>query len=252
MEPFAELAATETALADRPESSATAPTDGAAPPAGRDRLEFAATVVLAVATVLTAWSAFQATKWGGVQANDYAASSALRAAATQASTRAGQLTIIDVTTFEQWFGAVANDPSARAAADTGGAYQPRPDSLEGVLYQRFRSEFRVAFDAWIATSPLTNPDAPKTPFQMAEYKVADQATATQLNQQADEQAAQARAANQRGDNYVLLTVLFASSLFFAGIGTKLRGRRAQELAIGLALVVIVAAAVVLATFPKQI
>jgi hypothetical protein len=96
-------------------------------------------VVLAVATVLTAWSAFQATKWGGVQANDYAASSALRAAATQASTRAGQLTIIDVTTFEQWLGAVANDPSARAAAATGSGGEGRSGPAQPGYRHRFHA-----------------------------------------------------------------------------------------------------------------
>ncbi len=216
-----------------------------------DALDLVATVVLAIATVLTAWSAYQATKWSGVQANDYARSSALRAQATQASTRAGQLTIIDVTSFEQWLAGIANDPTAIAIASTGGPYHPRVNTVQYLLYERFRPEFRVAFDAWLKTKPLIEPNAPPTPFAMKQYKVAEQIVATHLNHQADTEAAMARTANQRGDNYVLLTVLFATALFFAGAGTKLRSNRAQQLAIALSMIVIAAGLVELISFPKQ-
>jgi hypothetical protein len=243
-------------LSDQPPDAVaqTPPDPGpeTAPRDAREGLEIIATIVLAVATVLTAWSAFQSTKWGGVQANGYAQSAAARAESTKLATHAGQLTIIDVTSFEEWLGAIANDPVARAIADTGGPYQPRVNTLQYFLYERFRPEFKTAFDAWILTRPLTNANAPKTPFQMPEYVVSDAQEAQKYEDLADARAAQARQANQRGDNYVLLTVLFATALFFAGVGTKLRGRRPQQIAIGLATVTIVVGTAVLVTFPKEI
>jgi hypothetical protein len=47
----------------------------------------------------------------------------------------------------------------------------------------------------------------------------------------------AKDANQRADNYMLAVVLFASSLFFAGISTKLHtsGARTAILGIGCVL-----------------
>ena len=48
-----------------------------------DWIELAAAVLLALATVTAAWSAYQATRWGGVQANAYSAAAAKRTEATQ-------------------------------------------------------------------------------------------------------------------------------------------------------------------------
>jgi hypothetical protein len=41
-----------------------------------------------------------------------------------------------------------------------------------------------------------------------------------LSQKSEEQIQMAKQANQNGDNYILLTVLFATVLFFSGVGTK--------------------------------
>ena len=51
--------------------------------------------------------------------------------------------------------------------------QARQDQPRADFYaERFRGEFKPAFDAWLATKPLANPDAPPSPFEMAEYRVA--------------------------------------------------------------------------------
>ena len=119
--------------------------------------------------------------------------------------------------------------------------------LLGFLEERFRDEFSVAFDAWLETEPLTNPDAPKTPFGMDEYEVAAAAEAEALRKEAEV----ATEANQTGDNYVLTTVLFASVLFFAGISTKFQGRWIKVALVGLAFAAFVAGASILFTFPVQ-
>ena len=55
---------------------------------------------------------------------------------------------IDVATFIQWVDARAQGRSA----------------LARFYRARFRKEFEPAFSAWLATKPLTNNAAPKTPF----------------------------------------------------------------------------------------
>jgi hypothetical protein len=209
--------------------------------------------VLAVAAVLTAWAAFQATKWSGEQADGYSRANAARTESTRASTRAGQLSVIDVTTFTSWVSAIANE--RRAGEDTGitpgGAYAPNPNSESGFLYQRFRPEFRTAVDAWLKTSPLSNPEAAPTPFLMPEYQLADAQRADQLEQQADAFATYAREANQRGDNYVLMTILFASVLVLLGIGSKMDTFRARTLIFVLATVTLVVGAAIMFTFPVK-
>jgi hypothetical protein len=217
------------------------------------RFELLEAILVAVAALLTAWAAFQATKWGGVQADNYSRASAARTESTRASTRAGQLSVIDVNTFTSWISAISAEQRSGEATGVGSAaYTPRPGSESAFLYARFRPEFRTAFDAWVATDPLGTADAPPTPFAMPEYQVADAQRSEQLEQRADSFAAAARQANQRGDNYVLMTILFASVLVLLGIGSKMDTFRARTFLFATASVILVTAAVVVFTFPIEL
>lgn len=218
------------------------------------RLELVAALLLALAAVTTAWAAFQSTKWSGVQADSYSQASAARVESTRASTEAGQLTVIDVGTFTSWVAALSAEQ--RAGAPTGlspdGAYTPQPGTESGFLFTRFRDEFRPAVEAWLATRPLADPAAPRTPFAMPEYHLDANDRSAELEQRAEELVAQARAANQNGDNYVLMTIMFALVLLFAGISTNLDNPRAQQVLVTGAAFAFVVAAVIVATFPKQL
>ena len=68
----------------------------------RHRVELLATILLAMAAVATAWSTYQSTQWRGQQAADNSKASAARIESSEASTRAGQLTQVDIATFTQW------------------------------------------------------------------------------------------------------------------------------------------------------
>ena len=114
---------------------------------------------------------------------------------------------VDVATFTQWVDAFARDQA----------------ELTAFYRRRFRDEFKPAVNAWIATRPLLNPKAPLTPFVMPQYKLAAQADADRLDAQAEQSAATVSEDIQRGSNYVLAVVLFAVSLFFAGISTRAQG-----------------------------
>jgi hypothetical protein len=172
---------------------------------GRVSVELVATVLLALATVATAWSGYQANRWNGEQAKAGARANALRIESAKASGLANTQTQIDVATFTQW----AN------------AYALKQTELADFYFRRFRKEFKPAVNAWIATKPLKNRDAPLTPFAMPEYKLQARAEANQLDATAEISAGHAREDIQRSSNYVLGVVLFASALFFAGMSTKL-------------------------------
>jgi hypothetical protein len=200
------------------------------------RVELFATVLLAVAAVATAWSTYQSTRWRGEQAADSSKATAAHIASSGAVTRAGQLTQIDIATFVQWID-----------ADVAGK-----EKLAGFYRRRFRKEFRPAFAAWIATSPRTNPTAPLTPFAMPQYRVFQAARAGRLNTAARVRADAAEQANQQSGDYVLAVVLFAVSLFFAGMGTKLRSLRKQEVLLVLGWLVFLGTGAWVATFPVTI
>lgn len=199
-------------------------------------VELFSTILLAVAALATAWSTYQSTQWRGEQAVNTSKATAARIESSEAATRAGQLTQVDIATFVQWTNAhVAGD------ADLAEFYR-----------RRFRPEFEPAFDAWIGAKPFTNPDAPLTPFAMPEYRVSESVRSSELNAQAGRHSDAAGAANQRADNYVLAVVLLAAALFFAGISTKLRVERQREALLMLGWLIFLCTAIWLSTSPVEI
>jgi hypothetical protein len=198
-----------------------------------ERFEAMATVLLALATVATAWSGYQASRWNGEQAKAFGRGSALRIEAAKADGLANAQSQVDVATFMAWTSAYAQEQTA----------------LDRFYFRRFRAEFKPAVEAWVATKPLKNPAAPLTPFAMPQYKVAARDEAARLDAEAEVYSAQARANVQRATNYVLGVVLFAAALFFAGISTKLQTPRLRRVLLGLGLLVFVSTVVWLATLP---
>jgi hypothetical protein len=200
------------------------------------RLEIVATVLLAFAAVGTAWSSYQAARWTAEQTKAFSAANASRAEATQSSALADAQTQIDVAVFIQWVEADAKD-------DAG---------LADFFRTRFRAEFIPAFQAWLATDPFEDPDAPLTPFAMPEYRVAKAEEAGRLNAAAEASAADAREYIQRATNYVLGVVLFAVALFFAAVSTKLSSPRLRTTVLVLGCVALLATLIWIATFPVNI
>ena len=198
-----------------------------------DRLEVAAAVLLSVAAVATAWSSYQASRWNGEQAKAFSRATGSRIESGKADDLANAQTQIDVATFTQWVNAYAT--GERELAD--------------FYFKRFRKEFRPAVTAWIATRPLKNPRAPLTPFAMPQYRLAARAEAQRLEAAADTFGDQARRNVQRATNYVLGVVLFAASLFFAGISTRFGGRRARVLLLAMGWLIFLTAAIWVATSP---
>jgi len=197
------------------------------------RLELAATVLLAVAAVATAWSSYQANRWNGEQAKAASQTNAIRIDAARAQGEAQAETEVDVALFIQWVDADANDE----------------DELADFYAARFRDEFQPAFDAWLGTDPFGDPEAPPSPFAMDEYQVEAQVEAQDLDRQGEASAATVRRDIQRSANYVLAVVLFAVALFFAGISVKLVNERLRAVLLGVGYVVFLGAVAWLATFP---
>jgi hypothetical protein len=203
---------------------------------GDDRLDIVAAVLLALATVATAWSGYQATRWNGEQAKASSRTNGIRIEAARAQGLAQAQTEVDVATFSSW-------------AD---AYAHKDTLLADFYFKRFRKEFKPAVEAWIATRPLRNPDAPLTPFVMPEYKLQAQEDANRLDAESQLSAAAVRLYIQRSTNYVLAVVLFATSLFFAGMGAKLPTLRLRRALLALGSIVLIGTVAWLATFPVSV
>ena len=201
-----------------------------------ERLEVFATILLAAATVATAWSGYQASRWNGEQAKASARTNALRIEAARAQSLAEAQTQVDVATFIQWVDAYARDET----------------ELQTFYFARFRKEFKPAVNAWIRTRPLRSADAPLTPFAMPQYRLQATADANRLDAEAARSSAVVSRYIQRSTNYVLCVVLFAAVLFFAGMSTKLQTPGLRRALLGFGAVVFLATVAWIATFPVSL
>ena len=199
----------------------------------RDWVEICAAVLLSFAAVATAWSGYQANRWNGEQAKTSGKVNKTRIEAARAAGLANAEQQVDVATFMQWV-----DSYARGE-----------DELVSFYQKRFRAEFKPAFNAWIATKPLKTKGAPLTPFAMPQCRLAARVEAERLDQTAEELSAQVHRNIQRSSNYVLGVVLFAVSLFFAGMSTKLSSAGPRKALLIVGCVLFVGAAIWVATFP---
>ena len=195
--------------------------------------EVIATVVLAFATLATAWSGYQSARWGGEQSTSYSQAGALRTESTRASTKAGQQTQVDIGLFTNWIN----------------AYAEENQRLVDFYQKRFRDEFKPAFEAWLATDPANNPEAPTSPFSMPEYQLSMAAEADRLEMEAEATFAKGTEANQTSDNYILNTVFLASVLFLGGIATRFKAMSARWVIILFSLAVLAYGLINLLTYP---
>jgi hypothetical protein len=200
-----------------------------------DLREWLTLVLLGVAAIATAWATFQAAHWRSEQALAGNRATTARVQANHEAGIASRQIVVDVTTFAQW----AN------------AYGSGNTELADFYFRRFRPEFRPAVTAWVATKPLKNPKAPLTPFAMPQYTSAAQKRADALEVKAGAETLAAQDNVTRADHYSLAVVLFASSLFFAGVSSRLRGRpRTVLLVMGCAM--FAGAIVWMATLPAAL
>ena len=201
-----------------------------------ERFEVLATVLLAAATVATAWSGYQASRWNGEQAKAASRTNEIRVDAARAQGLAEAQTEVDVASFFQWVD----------------AYVRGEGELARFYFKRFRAEFKPAVNAWIATRPLKSRSAPLTPFAMPQYKLAATAEVKRLDAEDVLSSAAMRRNIQRSTNYVLCVVLFAAALFFAGISTKFGSPRVRVAALTIGSIVFLGTLTWLATFPVSL
>jgi hypothetical protein len=195
--------------------------------------EVVATIVLALATLATAWSGYQAARWGGEQSTSYSQAGALRTESTRSSAQAGQLVQVDIGLFTNWINAFAAEDQ----------------QLANFYEDRFRDEFKPAFDAWLATKPIKNPNSPPTPFEMPEYQVSKAEEADQLEKDAEAKFAEGTTANEISDRYILNTVILASVLFLGGIASRFKAMSARWVIIIFSLAILTFGLINILSYP---
>ena len=203
-------------------------------PTGDRVAEIIEVVVLSLVAILTAWSGYQGTKWGGQQAIRYATASTDRLEAEALSNHAGQVLVADATIFTAWLQ----------------AHEDGDRSLEAQLEKRFSPEYASAFEDWLATDPFTDPDAPAGPAAMPGFTTEEFQQAAALNAQASQELDEGTANRGTANQYVRGTVLFASVLFLVAIAQRFTIRRIRFAANALAVLVLVYSVSVVFSLPR--
>jgi hypothetical protein len=192
-----------------------------------DRLiSVAEAVLLAIVALTAAWAGYSAAKWGTESSLKLAKASATRTKANRAFQLAYTTKAQDASNFNAWYSAyLAGNKSAKRVAE-----------------KRFRPNYGVAFRAWLATKPFTNPNAPKGPQYMPQYKPLGADVASRLDAQADAYYAEGQHAAVTGDRYIRVTVILATVLFIVGLSSHfpLRSIRTGLVVLGAALLIFAA------------
>jgi hypothetical protein len=200
------------------------------------RIDLVSTVLLALATLATAWAGYQSSRWHSEQAKAQTKATASRIEAARAQDIADRDAQIDVALLVQWV-----DAHTLGERDLAEFYR-----------RRFSARLAPAFNVWIAEQPFENPQAPPSPFEMPQYRIAANEDVTDDEAAAEAFAAEAVDDIQNADNYVLAVVLFAACLFFAGVSTRMHTTEGQRFILALGCVLFVATVIWVATFPVTV
>jgi hypothetical protein len=164
-------------------------------------LEVIGLVILAIGTLLTAWSGFQATKWSGVQATNYTRAGAQRAAANNYFTLGALAATETQSDFYFWL----------YAKRSGN------EELANVYFERFAD----AWEARLRTHPIGDEASAEPPLDADDYEVLTVEQTSDSMESAANLFREGIDANATADSYVLATVFLAMSLFLGGVSTSL-------------------------------
>ena len=197
------------------------------------RFELAATVLLAMAAVATAWAAYQSARWRGEQAR----------AAERIDRRPRR---VDAR------GERGEPPDAdrrRAVHAVGGRLRARRDRARRLLPQALPRRVPAGVQGLGRDQAAEEPRAPLSPFAMPQYKLAATRRPTASRRRPPRSPSASGTSSSGPTTTRWPVVLFAASLFFAGISTRLHARTPGWSCSGSATCCSSAAVIWIATFP---
>jgi hypothetical protein len=196
-------------------------------------VEPVAALLMALATLSTAWCSFESAAW----------------------TRKSNRLMNEFNSLERRAGVLTIQGMQQATIHTGmfmqalTAHQAGNDKLLNFYVERFPPELRKAYDAWLAQKPFENPNADPHPFVPKLYETPGTREAAEASAKAAANVEEARNAGSVSGQYLANTVLFAAVLFFANASSRFEQRRVRVVAFSFAVAVFVFAVVRTAMLP---
>jgi len=210
------------------------PTAADAEPAEKRKwVEPVAALLMALATLSTAWCSFESAAW----------------------TRKSNRLMNEFNTLERKAGLLRVQGMQQATIHTAmfmqalAAHQAGNENLVNFYVERFPPELRKAYDAWLAQKPFENPNADPHPFVSKLYMTPGIREAAEATAKAADSQREAGVAGSISGQYLANTVLFAAVLFFANAASRFKQRRVRVLAFAFAVAVFLFAVVRTAMLP---
>lgn len=166
--------------------------------------------LVGLATVLSAWCAFQATLWSGEQTFRIVDGTRALVHASGAHVEANQQMLLDVSLYVS-----ALEAERRGDAEAAAFY-----------HARFRPRFRAALAAW-ESARARGEAVPPTPFAMPGYAASYRSAGDRLDVESQRATQRAMRADRASDTYVLMTMLLASVPVLATMAERVRRRRGR-------------------------
>jgi hypothetical protein len=215
-------------------TQSNAPLASDAEPAEKKKwVEPVAALLMALATLSTAWCSFESAAW----------------------TRRSNRLMNEFNTLERKAGVLTIQGMQQTTIHTAmfmqalAAHQAGNENLVNFYVQRFPPELRNAYDAWIAQKPFEDPNADPHPFVSKLYVTPKTREAAEATANAATNQQEAGVAGSISGQYLANTVLFAAVLFFANAASRFKQRRVRVVAFAFALAVFLFAVVRTAMLP---
>jgi hypothetical protein len=195
--------------------------------AKRRWFEPASAILMALATLGTAWCSYQSSEWNGQSSSFATEAGRSNQQAALLHLEGNQVTMLQAKMFTEFIDAQMSGK----------------EKLANFYLDRFPPELRKAYDAWIAEKPFENPKADPHPFVPNLYQPRFVQDARQANADSGRNDAAAKRASAVAARYLSNTVLFAAVLFFAGTSGKFDHRYVRQSCFFFALAAFLFAAV---------
>jgi hypothetical protein len=196
-------------------------------------LEVITVVLLALATLGSAWCAYQVTRWNGVEASEARHATDDRIDASRQFSLGTQKVAYDASVVAQLAQAIA----------TGN--QQLQDFIRKNLV---RPDFAPVVDQWrqeLASGGTINANL----FENQDYLQTEFAAANAADAKAAAATAASQDASVRGDAYTVTTLLMAAALFLAGVTSSFKTSLVRILLLAASALTLAYAAARISTFP---
>ena len=168
-------------------------------------------ILMAVASLSTAWCSYQSSLWSGESSSLATHADKLE---RQADARHLEARQIESLHSRMWMEAM----DAQIDGD---------EKLAQFYTDRFTDELKPAYQKWLALKPLENPAAPPHPFVPELYTLPFTEENRAANAEAARAEAQSNTAGHTASTYLSNTILLATVLFFAGTAGRLDRRHVR-------------------------